>query len=244
MTRSAALYRIVGAALVLAGGCTNTRSSGRRGPADDGGTSDPSCWDPSSIVPGITCGTARPEVACPGSCAQTLDGIVGVGLSTCRCMDTGSGLGAQWICDTSGCESGADGAVPSDGGARSDAGGACAPYRFAAPAAPGCTLEQRAEIARIESDLDFYDFLAAPANAECVDCLTASVLACGTSMGCDDEGGALQCCLEATCGADETCRQSALRGACDSTTMALTSCVSALSACNLDPLAPPAECFP
>jgi hypothetical protein len=221
---------------------------------DDGGVaSDPSCPDPSSIVPDITCGSPRPEVSCMGSCAQTLDGIVGVGLSTCTCMDTGSGFGAQWVCDTTACD---DPSMTSDAGAgpidpptdsgtsTPDAETSCPPATFDRPTEPGCSTSQLHEIMAIETQSDYDAFVADPANTECNNCLTLSALACATSLGCDDTAGELFCCLDAECGDDDACRDAAFTGACRSEADALTYCVGSLPSCGLNPLAPPAECFP
>jgi hypothetical protein len=231
----------------LAAGCNSrVRDPGFWVPEDGGGT-DPSCPDPSSIIPDITCGAERPEVLCAGSCGQTLEGVVGVGLSSCRCMDTGSGFGGQWICDTSACDGGgSDGGAGADGGTRTgtDAGPSCAPRTFSPPSEPGCTTSQLYEIMSIVDQADYDAFVADPANTECNTCLSVSALSCATSMGCADEAGNVLCCLESECGEDVACRDAALTGACSSSMRTLNSCVTALPYCNLIPEAPPAECFP
>jgi len=239
-------------ALLLSPGCTSrSRRSDSPIRVRDGGApvSDPSCPGPEAIVPEITCGHERPDVLCAGSCAQTLDGIVGVGLSSCRCIDQGTGFGGQWICDTTGCEGPpvADAGVPDERDAGSppppDAG-VCPPATVARPTTPGCTTSQRYEIMSIETQADYDAFVANPANTDCNNCLSQSALACGTSHGCDGSAGELLCCLEDNCGEDDTCRNAAFTGVCATEANGLTRCVSGISACALIPPTPPAECFP
>jgi hypothetical protein len=168
-------------------------------------------------------------------------------------MDTGSGFGGQWICDTTACDDpgGADGgrdAGPSD--ARVDSrtpprdAGTCSPVTIAEPTEPGCTSAQLDQVLRIGSQADYDAFVANPANANCNNCLTQFALACGTARGCDDSAGELVCCLDDTCGEDESCRNAAFTGACASEANDLTRCISSISPCALNPLAPPAVCFP
>ncbi len=240
--------------LFTALGCTSRIPGTPIDLTDDSGVSgDPSCPDPSSIVPDITCASPRPDVTCAGSCAQTLDGIVGVGLSTCTCMDTGSGFGAQWVCDTTACEdpSMGDGGVdpidpPADSGMPpADASmPMCPPATFMRPTEPGCTTSQLYEIQRIETQSDYDAFVADPANADCNNCLSLAALACATSLGCDDEAGDLLCCLDDECGDDDVCRDAAFTGACRGDADTLSYCVAAIPSCGLNPLSPPAECFP
>jgi len=222
-------------------------------PGGDSGTTDPSCPDPGSIVPDITCGSAQPDRVCAGSCAQTLDGIVGVGLSSCRCVDTGSGFGGQWVCDTTGCDTptpddaGTDTSTvsPPDSSVTSDADvPMCPPATFDPPSEPGCTTSQLYEIMRIESQSQYDAFVADPDNVDCNNCMSLAALACGTARGCDSMAGDLLCCLEDNCGDDDVCRDAAFSGACGSQTDDFTYCVSSIGECALNPLAPPAECFP
>jgi hypothetical protein len=239
--------------LLIVAGCTSRVPGTPLFLDDDGGvTSDPSCPDPSSIVPDITCGSPRPDVSCMGSCAQTLDGIVGVGLSTCTCMDTGSGFGAQWVCDTTACDDPSMGDAgtgpvdpPADSGTPpSDAAVSCPPATFTRPTEPGCSIDQLYEIMRIETQSDYDAFVADSANTECNTCLSLSALACATSLGCDDSAGELLCCLDDECGEDEACRDAAFTGACRSEADSLSYCVGSVPSCGLNPLAPPSECFP
>ena len=249
--------------LLLSLGCVSRGRSGGPSGVPRGGdgavadgevAADPSCWDPGSIVPDITCGSARPDVVCPGSCGQTLEGIVGVGLSRCRCMDNGSGFGPQWICDVSGCEtSGADGGtvtgtdggapIASDGGA--DAAAACPPVRYSEPTTPGCNFDQLDEFTRIASQADYDAFAANPANATCNNCITLATLACATSAGCAQPAGDLNCCFDARCATDDMpCREAAVRGECAAAAATVDACVSAIPGCGLNPATPPAACFP
>lgn len=236
---SACTTRVPGSPLVLGAG--------------DGGTGDPSCPDPSAIVPDITCGSPRPDVSCMGSCAQTLDGIVGVGLSTCTCMDTGSGFGAQWVCDTTACDgatsdAGTDGGgpidPPADSGMPPTDAATCPPATFSRATEPACTTSQLYEVMRIETQADYDAFVADPANTACNTCMSQSALACATALGCDDTAGELLCCLEDRCGEDAACRDAAFTGVCRTEADALTFCVGSLPSCGLNPLAPPSECFP
>ncbi len=250
-------FLLVSLLLLIALGCTSRLPGAPLGLGDGGvGDSDPSCPDPGSIVPDITCGSPRPDVSCMGSCAQTLDGIVGVGLSTCTCMDTGSGFGAQWVCDTTACDDPSmtsdagtsDGGTtpPSDGGTTtpSDGAASCPPATVSRPTTPACTTEQLYAVMRIETQSDYDAFAADPANDECNTCMSQSALACATSLGCDDEAGELLCCLDDACGDDGACQAAAFTGACRSEADALSSCADSVPSCGLNPLAPPAECFP
>lgn len=252
------LLSFLGLILVFSSGCTDDRrgplGGGDGGILVEGGT-DPRCWDPGSIVPDITCGTPMPDVVCPGSCAQTLNGIEGVGLSSCRCMDPGNGFGGQWICDTTMCDEGTpDSGAPPDGGvadtgtppdgAAPDAAAMCPPATVSPPAMPGCTTSQYNDIRRITSQFEFDAFATDPANAGCMSCLAQSSLACGTNNGCAPVAGEVFCCLEDTCGADDACRSRALENECRTQADGLNRCVAAIPICGLDPSNPPTECFP
>lgn len=229
--------------LLASAGCDD----GRSGPGvdvDSGTMTDPSCWEPRSIVPGTTCGSARPDVVCPGSCAQTLDGVVGVGLSSCRCMDDGTGFGARWICDLSACDAGgSDGGLGLDAGT-SDAGG-CPPSHFEPPAEPGCTAAQYDEITRIETQADYDAFASDPDNRECSVCITQAVLACATDALCEQPAGDLNCCVDAHCPPDDpACVGAAVEGPCASAADTLDACVYSASWCAFIPAFPPGACFP
>ncbi|MEM9193578.1 MAG: hypothetical protein AAGF12_30670 [Myxococcota bacterium] len=246
-------------------GCDDSRRSGTELPiprTDGGGdaNADPRCPAPNFIVPDITCGAEMPDVVCPGSCGQTLNGIVGVGLSACSCVDRGNGFGGQWTCDTTACDmpmpdASTDGSVPDAGipdasvdasvpDAMVDAGPICAPVRFNRPMTPGCTTAQRGDILAILTQADFDAFMNNPNNADCSACLSSWSLACGTENGCDDEAGEVLCCLEDTCGMDATCQSMALDGTCLPQANRLTGCVNAVPFCGLDTMNPPSECFP
>lgn len=252
MNRFVSICAVIALSSVCFVACTDRRAGTRAStdPASgDGGPVDPRCWDPGSIVPDITCGSAMPDVVCPGSCAQTLDGIVGVGLSSCRCMDTGSGFGAQWICDTTACSDGpADSGVP-DGGSSivtpgSDGGAMCAPVTVPQPTMATCTTAQYYDVRAIATQADYDAFAANPANAECMGCLAQVALACGTENGCAASAGQAFCCLDDTCGSDSACRSAAISGACASQVSDLNRCVAAIPICGLIPESPPAVCFP
>jgi hypothetical protein len=76
------------------------------------------CIAAESLVPPLSCVRAtQSDIVCPGSCGQTLEGPVGVGLTTCRCVD--GVIGGVWECDRSACamDAGADAGVPLDAAA-------------------------------------------------------------------------------------------------------------------------------
>jgi hypothetical protein len=222
-------------------------SSERRAPGFelDAGN-DPSGFDcpiPEQVVSDVTC--AITDQMCPGSCREGFAGVTAVGSIRCRCMDVGSGFGAQWICDTATCD--ADGGAMPDGGVgMPDAGPdpACPPLMATPPSAPGCTSSQLAEFRALMSQAEFDAFMAAPANAGCRSCLSAALLSCATARSCSQALGDFQCCLEAACGADMACRAAAVEGVCSGPADALVACVAAEDACTLDTEAPPAACFP
>jgi hypothetical protein len=223
-----------------------------RVPSGDAGfiVTDPSCPAAENVLPDLTCGTEAPDRVCSGSCAQTLDGVVGVGLSTCRCIDSGSGFGGQWVCDTAACDdatpgdAGTDTRTPTDAGVTTDSAAVCPPAAFEPPSEPGCTTAQLYEVMSIETQADYDAFVADPDNTACNTCMSQSVLACGTSLGCDRVAGDLLCCFEDRCGDDDACRSAAIDGECGAEAQAVTRCVGSITACSLNPLAPPSECFP
>ncbi|MFT5353222.1 MAG: hypothetical protein ACI9KE_000420 [Polyangiales bacterium] len=110
---------------LIGAGCGDDDGARDSGPALDAAsdvavdaTVSDQCIAVESLVPPLSCVRAtQSDIVCPGSCGQTLEGPVGVGLTTCRCVD--GVIGGVWECDLSGCamDAGADAGVPLDAAA-------------------------------------------------------------------------------------------------------------------------------
>ena len=205
---------------------------------DDAGT-DPNAYDrpmPSQVSQDVTC--AIPDQSCAGSCRQGFAGVTGVGSLTCRCMDVGSGFGAQWICDESAC---GDAGVPSGGYAGN---GSRAPAVLPPPNVPDCSDAQGRELAAMTSQAQVDAFADAAANTDCVGCLLGAMLACATERDCGQAHGDVLCCLDNACGDELECRSDAIGTSCRSHFVTLVDCADADDVCALDTETPPAVCFP
>lgn len=234
---------------VLLFACASERGRDRPDAADSGGdASEFSCAPPSSIVQDVTC--AVPDQICPGSCREGFAGVKAVGSIMCRCMDVGSGFGAQWICETATCDAdaGTADAGTADAGTADappmDGSSSCPPFTFEPPSEPGCTTRQYDEIRAFTTPAEVQAYLEQPANAACNDCLVTELLACATELSCAQPAGNFLCCLNDTCGADMDCRTAALEGECRAEADAFTACLDTEPSCDWEIDSPPRVCFP
>lgn len=127
---------------------------------------------------------------------------------------------------------------------------ACPPAAWPAPEAPGCTSATLDCIlaattgAELQACIDA-DTASTPAGESCDTCINNDLISCGTSNGCDDELGFVECCLNVECPAgDATCVNAALAtgGACEPDWSTFFDCVNPLitdGTCGITPV-----CFP
>jgi hypothetical protein len=120
-------------------------------------------------------------------------------------------------------DAGSDAPLPLDGGPSP-----CAPLAWPAPA--------QSELATCSSALDAClaagnppDTCFAGQDPACRECLKDADWSCATSNGCDDEYGALSCCLEEECAVlSEGCAQLALEGRCAGALETFRACADAV----------------
>lgn len=214
---------------------------------DSGPDMESFCAPPSNIVQDVTCAT--PDEVCPGSCREGLAGVTGVGSLSCRCMDVGSGFGAQWICDTAACDidAGILDAGTSDAGtgdAAVDANSSCPPATIDGPTEPTCTASQYLELQEHTTEAEAQAFVDDPANANCTACTDLVVIACASERSCGQSYGNFACCVSDACGTDAECRRMAVQGVCRTEADAFLTCVRAEESCDWEAGSPPEVCFP
>lgn len=170
--------RLLTCLILLTAACGDDELPTDTGPANDVRTSDVAtdapasdpCIAAESLVPPLSCIPAtQGGIVCPGSCGQTLEGPVGVGLTTCRCVD--GATGGLWECDLSACgmDGGTDAGVPLD--AAMDAAMDAMDARSADEClAAYAALNSNAKCPLTITEFDFQGIICGPARMTSEDC--------------------------------------------------------------------------